>query len=364
MGGIKQSDVFSNLKVVEIAGVLAGPSVGMFFAELGARVIKVENPRTGGDMTRRWRVAGEKPEGNISAYYASINWGKEVLWLDLYEDEGRERLLEELKDADLLISNLKRKSLKKMGLDPATIRKQFPKIIYGQIDAFGPNIDRPAFDAVLQAEVGFMYMNGHPDRPPAKIPVAVIDVLAAHHLKEGLLIALMNRDKTGDGQVVSASLFDSAIATLVNQASNFLMAEHVAQRMGSLHPNIAPYGEVFVTRDEKMILLAVGSDFQFERLCRVLGLDELSLDDRFANNHDRIENRDGLFQILEMEIKKWDREALMEELIQKKVPAGSIRTIKEVFDLPEAQRLILEEKKEDLTTRVVRSVAFNFGLEN
>jgi len=216
---------------VELAAVLAGPAVGMFFAELGAKVLKVEHPGLGGDMTRKWKLKEEKKDAPVSAYYASVNFGKEVLWLDLGEEKDREKLLEELSDTDILISNFKRKSAIRMGLNPAKLLARFPKLIYGQIDAFGAEEERPAFDAVLQAEVGLMFMNGYPDAQPAKLPVALIDVLAAHQLKEGLLMALLERGQSGKGQLVSTSLFDAAVCSMANQASNYLMAGKIARRI-------------------------------------------------------------------------------------------------------------------------------------
>src|ERR1041384_6818530 len=213
---------FKDLKVIELASVLAGPAVGMFFAELGADVLKIENPKNGGDITRQWKNASEKP-GDLSAYYASVNWGKSSVSLDISDEKGRRQLFAWLQNADVLIMNFKAGDAEKLGLDFPSLSARFPKLICGYLTGYGENDPRPAFDLVMQAETGFMSMNGTPESGPLKMPVAIIDIMAAHQLKEGLLTALFLRERSGKGSCVKVSLFDAAIASLANQASNFLM---------------------------------------------------------------------------------------------------------------------------------------------
>jgi len=348
------------MKVIELASVLAGPSVGMFFAELGARVIKIENKKTAGDVTRSWKLSSENPALSISAYYASVNYHKELLFLDLNEVDDRAILYDELKDADIVIANHRASSAKKLGIDYQSIKELNPKIIYGNISGFGDESDRVAFDVVLQAESGFMYMNGQPDGPPTKMPVALIDVLAAHQLKEGLLYALWQREKNGEGAYVSVSLIEAALSALSNQASNWLMAGHLPQRMGSKHPNIAPYGEFFKTSDEKNIVLAIGNDRQFQNLCIVLGIAEIAKSPDYADNFARLKNRLELEIILEEAFSKFHSDYILQEALKAAVPLGMIRNMKEVFELQQANDMILEEEIEGQQTKRLKSLIFKY----
>ncbi|HRW98805.1 MAG TPA: CoA transferase, partial [Cyclobacteriaceae bacterium] len=184
---MQNKELFTGLKVVELASVLAGPSVGQFFAELGAEVIKVENLHGGGDVTRTWKGNGEQT-GDVSAYFSSVNWGKKSLALDLSKKEGREIVQQLASKADLIIASYKPGDAEKLGVDYGTLSKLNRGLIYGQVTGYGPDNERVGYDAVIQAESGFMDLNGTPDSGPTKMPVALIDVLAAHHLKEGLLL--------------------------------------------------------------------------------------------------------------------------------------------------------------------------------
>ena len=349
----------NQLKVVELASVLAGPAVGMFFAELGAEVIKIENKKTGGDMTRSWKLPSEAADSSYSAYYASVNWGKQTYLLDLEDTTDRAQAYQLLADADIVISNYRTKVAERLGVDYKKLSKQNPKLIFAQLNAFDEGSERPAFDVILQAEAGFMYMNGEADGPPVKMPVALIDVLAAHQLKEGILLALLRRMQTGQGSYVSTSLFESAVASLVNQATNWLIAGHIPQRMGTQHPNIAPYGDSYSCRDGKVILLAVGTEKQFINLCNVLKIYELHKNKLFSTNGVRVKNRIALNQILSQQIINFDSTDLLQQLESMSVPAAPIRNMQEVFELPAAQSLILEEKLSDGTiSKRVKTVAF------
>ena len=185
-------DHFKGLKVVELASVLAGPAVGMFFAELGADVLKIEHAGLGGDVTRSWKLSSEKEE-SISAYFSAVNYHKKIVFKDLKNQEDNQWVKNQLLQADLVIANFKPGSAQKLGMDFDTLKKLNPRIIYGEITGFSGGVKRPAFDVVLQAETGFMSMNGTPESGPVKMPVALIDVLAAHQLKEGLLLALLKQ---------------------------------------------------------------------------------------------------------------------------------------------------------------------------
>jgi crotonobetainyl-CoA:carnitine CoA-transferase CaiB-like acyl-CoA transferase len=285
--------MFDDLKVIELATVLAGPHVGMFFAELGAEVIKVENPKNP-DVTRSWKLPLESVETPISAYFCSVNYRKKYVFIDIKSAEGYAQLMRLIQTADIVLMNFKHGDQEKLQLSDALLHKHNPRLIIGKISGFGDDSDRVAYDLILQAETGFMSMNGEPGGQPVKMPVALIDVLAAHQLKEGILIALMKRMKGGKGSSVSVSLYDAAVSSLVNQASNYLMKRHVPQKMGSLHPNIAPYGEIFVTKDERLVTFAIGSQTHFEQMTKCLGVPQLSEDKRFVSNQLRVMNRIAL----------------------------------------------------------------------
>lgn len=336
--------MFQHLKVLELASVLAGPAVGMFFAELGAKVIKIENPKTKGDITRQWKLSTENSENPYSAYYASVNYNKEVVFEDISCEEGYKNIINLIKDCDIIICNFKPGDAEKFKLTAKELHAINPRLIYASISGFGPNSNRTAFDVVLQAESGFMSMNGTPESGPVKMPVALIDILAAHQLKEGILIALLQREKSQKGALVEVSLYDAAIASLANQASNWLTAAYIPKLNGSLHPNIAPYGETFLTKDNRLIVLAVGNNKQFITLCEILKLNDLIHDSRFSTNASRVKNRIILKELLEEKFKQYHADDLINQLIHNQVPAGIVKYMKEVFEEESSKHLILNDE--------------------
>ena len=353
------SNIFKDLQIIELASVLAGPSVGMFFAELGAKVVKYENALTKGDVTRSWKTTHEKTK-NTSAYFASINYGKEHILVDYNNSTELELVKESIKQADIVICNFKEGLAEKYKLDFASLQLLNKQIIYAQLDGFDQDTHRVAFDVVLQAECGYMFMNGEPETPPTKMPLAFMDILAAHQLKEGILVALIERYKYGKGSLVNCSLEKSAIASLANQASNYLMSSFIPQRMGSLHPNIAPYGEQFITKDDKSIVLAVGSDKQFEKLCDILKINIHTLP-KFTTNTARVINRKELFEILSIQISIFELKSLMTQCHQMQVPIGQIKNMEEVFKSSTAQSMILTENQDGEETKRVSSIGFTIN---
>jgi crotonobetainyl-CoA:carnitine CoA-transferase CaiB-like acyl-CoA transferase len=325
--------MLQNLKILELASVLAGPSVGQFFAELGAEVIKVENLKTGGDVTRTWRSSDEQTDDR-SAYFCSVNWGKKSIAIDLTSPEGKSIVQKLAASSDIIIASYKPGDAEKLGVSYPQLVTRNPKLIYGQITGYGSDNDRVGYDAVLQAESGFMDLNGEKNGPPTKMPVALIDVLAGHQLKEGLLLALLNRERTGKGCLVEVSLIETALSSLANQASNWLVANKLPTRQGSAHPNIAPYGESFETADGKRVLLAIGSDRQFQDLCAILGV---QTDSRFLSNQLRVQNRRELVTLLAPAFKLRQTNDLMTQIHRKKIPAGIIQTVQEAVLMPEVQ---------------------------
>lgn len=349
---------FSQLKVIEIASVLAGPSVGMFFAEHGARVIKIENKLTKGDVTRSWKLPTEPKDATVSAYFSSVNWNKEYVFLDLSRSTDRREVLNLIRDADILIANFKHGDAEKFELDYAQIKRINPRIIYGEINGFGTESDRVAYDLILQAETGFMSMNGTPTSGPVKMPVALIDIMAGHQLKEGILTALYTQTfGLKKSFHLSVSLYDTAIASLANQATNYLMAHHVPQRIGSTHPNIAPYGELFETKDATLVTFAVGSDRQFEKLCALINAAGLVDDEKFKNNSNRVKNRELLSTTLQPLIAHFNAEELISRCHAAFVPVAKIKALDQVFEEDAARALILKEEIEGtLTQRVKTSI--------
>lgn len=331
-----------DMKVLELASVLAGPSVGQFFAELGAQVIKIENKHTKGDVTRSWKVKGEDPNKADSAYFNSTNFGKDCKWLDLKSDADRRQLNEWIIASDVIIVNFKAGDAEKLKLDFEQVRLLNPGIIYGEIVGFRDS-DRLAYDMVLQAESGWLSMNGTAEYELCKIPVAIIDLFAAHQLKEGLLLALLNED--GQAQKVSVSLYESAVSALANQATNWLVAKKDAQPMGMLHPNIDPYGELFFAKDQQPFVLAIGSNSQFAALTKLVGHADWSDDPRFNNNLERVKNRTVLASLLAKVFLSKNRKEWMAAFEANNVPAGAVKRISEVFENPIAQQMVL--KKDD-----------------
>ncbi len=350
--------LFTSLKVVELASVLAGPSVGQFFAELGAQVLKVENASTRGDVTRSWKLASEDSATDTPAYFWAANWGKEALALNLAEAEGLQRLYGFIQEADMVVASYKPGDAEKLRVDYATLRRLNPRLVYGHVTGYGPASSRAGYDAVVQAESGFMYLNGEPGGEPTKMPVALMDVLAAHQLKEGLLVALLQRERTGIGQLVEVSLLDAAVSALANQATAYLVAGQNPQRLGSGHPSIVPYGTVYTTSDAKQLVLAVGNDQQFSRLCSALGAPELANDTKYSTNRMRVQNREELNRLLQQLISGHGQQALLLALQELHVPAGPVNSVQEVFEMPQAKHMLLQHPN---TKPGLRQVAFRLS---
>ena len=349
--------MIKNLKIIEISSVLAGPSVGMFFAELGAEVIKIENKLSNGDITRKWHQTMEDSDKQ-SAYFSSVNWGKKHVFLDFNDSSDKKKLIQLLKVADVLITNFKHGDAEKFNLTYKLCKSINDKIIYAKIEGFKSNPKRVAFDAIIQAETGFMSINGESGKQGFKMPVAMMDILAAHQLKEGILVGLLHRSKTGRGSYISSSLYNSAIASLANQATNWLMADHIPTRLGSTHPNIAPYGEIVTTKDNQKLVLAIGTNKQFVELCKIIGRIDLPKKDNFSTNEKRVLNREKLLVEIIISLQKIDSQFFIENCIKNDVPCGFVKNLKQVFETPEAVKTTLNETIKNQPTSRVKTVAF------
>jgi crotonobetainyl-CoA:carnitine CoA-transferase CaiB-like acyl-CoA transferase len=343
--------MFKDLKVVELASVLAGPLTGTFFAELGAKVIKIENKLTNGDVTRTWKLPTEAKEKPISAYYSAANFSKESLLLNVTDALDYEIVISHIKDADIVITNYKPGTARKLKLSYNDLKQYNQSLIYAELTGFGGDESRPAFDVVLQAETGFMFMNGEPNRNPVKMPVALIDVLAAHHLKEAILCAIINKLNTGKGKHIKVSLYQSALASLANQATNWLMEAHIPQPMGTQHPNIAPYGDMYSTRDGKKLVLAIGSDKQFESLCSLLSIEFAE----FGTNAQRLSKREALNSKIGECIVQKTSSYWAAEFELSNIPYGIVKNMQEVFQDEEAKKMLLNERMEGVETVRVKT---------
>lgn len=335
-------NVFKDLIVLECASVLAGPAVGAFFAELGATVIKLEPLQ--GDVTRSWRLSTESPQSDqnsVSAYFSAVNWGKYSLALDLKQAEGRHIAHQLAQKADIVIANYKPGAAERLQMDYATLSQGNPGLIYAHLTGYGSEDPRTGYDALIQAESGFLYLNGYPETAPAKIPVALMDLLAAHQMKEAILVALLQRFHSQQGDYIEVSLIQSALASLANQASNYLVAEHEPQPMGLEHPNIVPYGTLYTTADHKQMMLAIGSDSQFIQLCALLGQAKLAQNPRFSSNAQRVRFREPLHQCLRPLIAQQNAQDLLKALWQAGIPAGQVNDIPTALNLPAAQAMTL-----------------------
>ncbi len=330
--------MLQDLVVLELASVLAGPSVGMFLAELGARVIKIENLNTAGDVTRAWRLQGEAETRNrVSAYFSSVNWGKQSLAVNLQDQRGQALVKDLIRRSDVILTNFKPGSARVLGMDPVSLKALKADLVIGEINGYGEDNPRPAYDAVIQAEAGFTYLNGEGDMI-YKMPVALMDLLAGHQLKEGILLALMKRMRTGEGSRVSVSLIQAALASLANQASNWLVTGQMPQATGSDHPNITPYGTLFETRDGSQLVLAVGSDEQFAGLVSLLGLE---LQPQFVTGPLRVTHRTELHAILAPAILAWSRDELLRKLAESGIPAGAVNNMQQALEQEAAAELML-----------------------
>jgi crotonobetainyl-CoA:carnitine CoA-transferase CaiB-like acyl-CoA transferase len=334
----------AGIKVLELASVLAGPTVSQFLSELGAEVIKVENTTTKGDVTRTWRLERDSDDTSVTAYFSCCNVGKRSLALNLRDSRGLNIVHKMVKEADIVIASYKPGDAEKLQVDYNTLSAINPSLVYGQITGYGLDDSRSGYDAVIQAESGFQYMNGDKEPSlPTKMPVAFMDLLAAHQLKEGILASMWEREKSGEGSYISVSLMGAGVSALANQATGYLKGGIIPQRMGSDHPSIVPYGSLFECMDGKLITLAIGNDKQFRNLCKVLGNESLSFDVKYKTNPNRVQNRDECKNILGTLIKKFNRKELLNMLHMKSIPAGGVNNMKDVFEQKQAEELVVRD---------------------
>ncbi|MBM7048280.1 MULTISPECIES: CaiB/BaiF CoA-transferase family protein [Rhizobium] len=349
----------SGIRVIELARVLAGPWAGQMLADLGADVIKVENP-DGGDDTRQWGppfVEGKDGENLSAAYYHSANRGKRSIVADLKNEEGQELVRRLVKTADVVIENFKLGGLVKYGLDYESLKSINPRIVYCSITGFGqtgPYAGLAGYDYIVQGISGFMSITGEPDGQPVKAGVAIADIFTGIYAVSAIEAALIHALKTGEGQLVDMALLDVQSAVLANQNMNYLISGKPPVRLGNAHPNISPY-EVVPTADGYLIL-AVGNDGQFRRLCAILGIDEHADDERYATNKARVTHRNEVRAFISARTLTWNKADLLKACEDNAVPAGAINTIEDMFADPQIKARGLRIDLEDSVGTMIPSV--------
>lgn len=330
------------ITVLDASRVLAAPFCSMQLGDLGADVIKIERP-DGGDQTRGWHPP-TYGDSDVSAYYLSINRNKRSMTLNLASPEGRAVFRELASEADVVLENFRVGKMEEWNLGYESLAERNPGLVYAHITGYGewgPRATEPAYDIVMQAEGGMMSITGEEDGPPVRIGVAIADIGAGMYATQAILAALLARE-LGDstGQKIDVSLLDGQVAWMTYMASSYFATGEPPRRMGSKHPNIAPY-QAFETADSYLVV-AVSSEQMWPRFCRAIDREDLIEDARFETNSDRVANRDELDAILEAELAEQPIESLLERLNDHGVPASPVRDLEEVFDDPqvEARRML------------------------
>jgi len=338
------------IRVLDLTSYLAGPYCTMIMADLGAEVVKVEQPGTG-DGSREWGppfIEGE------SAYYLSVNRNKKSITLNLRSDKGKEILHRMASSFDVFIENYRPGTVERLGADYATLSRINPRLIYCSISGFGqdgPYRERSSYDIVGQAMGGLMSLTGEEGRPPVKVGVAIADICAGMFAAIGILAALTAREKTGRGQVIDVSILDGQVAWLSHQAGNFFATGVNPERLGSAHPTIAPY-QAFKAADSYFVV-AVGNDSLWKRFCNALGLNDLLTDARFATNPDRVRNKVELTRALEEVLAAKPSAEWLKIIDSAGVPCGPVHTLSEVFEDPQVlYRRMVEEVQHPRAGRI------------
>jgi len=344
------------IRVIELTEALAGPYCAMLLGDLGADVIKVER-NAGGDQSRGW---GPPFVGTESAYYLATNRNKRSITLDYNHPLGSEILQRLLASADVFLCNQpSMSSLQRRGLDPDTLRAKYPRLIYCTITGYGfsgPKAEHPGYDIIAQAEAGVMSFTGERDGGPVRFPIAIADMTTGMYATMGILAALFARERSSQGDYLDMALFDSQLTWLANAGSSYLNAGVSPGRWGNAHPSIVPY-QLFHGSDGRQFVVGVGTEEQWRRLVKLLDLEELGNDPRFASNAVRIKNREQLIPKLQQRFDTLAGASWLAKLKNADVPAAAIQSVGEALNDPQtlARGLVVELEHPDLHR--VRSVA-------
>lgn len=348
------------IRVVDLTRILAGPSCTQVLGDLGADVIKLEMPGTGDD-TRGWGPPFLKDsDGNAteqSAYFQCANRNKRSVTVDLRSKAGQQLIMELLEKADVLVENFKFGGLKKYGLDYDSLKDKFPRLVYCSITGFGhtgPYASRPGYDVLIQGMGGLMSVTGASDGEPQKCGVPISDLMAGMYASVSICAALRHREISGKGQAVDIGMLDTTVATMTNQALNYLSSDVVPPRLGNEHPNIAPY-QVFPTADGDVVI-ACGNQQQWERLCDVIEKPELTKDPRFLSNAERLANRSELVAVLNPILQSKPKSHWLPLLEKATISCGPINNLQEVFsdEQVRARNMMLEMPHPALGDKPVR----------
>ena len=330
------SGPLAGLRVLDLSRILAGPTCTQLLADMGADVIKVENPSTKGDDTRSWGppfvMGADGKASDLSAYFVCANRNKRSVAIDLASAKGQKTVRQLAARSDVLVENFKPGALKKYGLDYESLSGVSPGLVYCSISGFGqtgPNAAKPGYDLMAQAYGGIMSLTGAPDGEPMKVAVGIADVMCGMYAASGILAALRHRDQTGEGQHIDLALVDTQIAWLINEGVNYLTSGELPQRRGNGHPNIVPY-QVFPTRDGHVVI-AIGNDGQFLRFAEWIGHPDWAKDPRFATNPARLSNRNTLVDLITEALASYEIDAVIEGLEAVGVPVGPVNTLDRVF---------------------------------
>lgn len=329
-----QAGPLDGIRVLDLTRVLAGPYCTMFLGDLGAEVVKIEQPEVGDD-TRGW---GPPFAGGESAYFLCINRNKKSLTLDLKLEQGTELLCRLAAAADVLVENFRPGTMERFGLSKEKLQEINPRLIYASLSAFGadgPMRDWPGYDLIVQAWGGLMSITGMPDGEPTKVGVAIIDIVAGLMLGKAIVAALFSRERTGVGQRVETSLLEAEVACLINAGSNYLVGGSIPGRWGNAHPNIVPY-QSLRTRDGYLVV-GVASEGIWRRFCQAIGMPDLADDPRFAKNSDRVQHREELIRILTDLFLKRDTAEWTALLGGAGIPCSPVQTIDQVFSAPQVR---------------------------
>ncbi len=335
------------IRVIDFTRVLAGPYCTMMLGDLGAEVIKIEQPGSG-DGTRQW---GPPWVGEESAYFLSTNRNKKSMTLNLKHKEGQRLAHELIASADILVENFRPGTTAKLGLDYEKLAAEYPSLIYCSITGYGkygPYSDRPGYDFMIQAQGGILSITGPEDGPPSKVGVAIVDITAGLHATSAILAALYHRKETGEGQHIDIALFDTQVGWLANVAHNYFATGAPPKRYGNAHPNIVPY-ETFSTSNG-YVAVAVGTDAQFVRLCAAVGRTDLGEDPRYRTNADRVEHRETLVPELQDVFRHQTASEWIELLLEHQIPVGPVNDIPTVLNDPQvlAREMVLEVEHSSL----------------
>lgn len=327
------SAALAGIKVIDLSRVLAGPYATQMLGDHGAEIIKIEAPA--GDMTREWGPPFD--DSGISAYFAGLNRNKRHVALDLSRTAGQSIIHRMISDADVVVENFKPGTMERWGLGATELLQRHPQLVYCKISGFGetgPMGGKPGYDAVVQAYSGIMHMNGESGRGPIKVAMPIVDLTTGMLAFAGILLALHERTTSGRGQVVDLSLLDSAVSLLHPAAANYFLDGQTPPRLGTGHPNVAPY-ETFDLPDGEQLFIGGGNDRQFHALCTYLRVPELATDPRFATNAARVTHRRELSAEISRLMSDLDLKAVSEELLSHGVPASRVRPLPEVMQDPQ-----------------------------